>query len=75
MTRFNSRRGDAACNNLNCGTKVRSKLDLRHTGEVLSIHWGRAKVRWDDYGWISEEYVNDLERAYSDQEVTITIVS
>lgn len=57
---FRTNAGDVASNFLHCGDSVRSVLDSRHTGKVLSIHWGTAKVRWDDYGWISEEQVGDL---------------
>lgn len=57
---FRTNAGDVASNFLHCGDSVRSVLDSRHTGKVLSIHWGTAKVRWDDYGWISEELVADL---------------
>lgn len=60
MRKFRTNAGDAACNSLHCGDHVRSVLDLRHTGEVLSINWGTAKVRWHDHGWISEENVGDL---------------
>ena len=58
-----ARVGGYAANNLHCGTKVRSTKDERHTGVVLSINWGIAKVRWDDYGWISDERVHELERS------------
>jgi hypothetical protein len=62
--RYRTNAGDVACNFLHCGDTVYEKENPRHVGKVLSIHWGDAKVKWEN-GWIGELPVHDLKKIWT----------
>lgn len=47
------------------GDRVYDKADERHVGRLVRIHWGDARVEWDN-GWLSDHRYDDLRRALND---------
>jgi len=47
---------------LRCGDRVR-EIDGRHYGRVEAIHHGAlVTIKWEDSGWISVLYLDEVER-------------